>query len=67
MTDPSAFDVWKERLREDCARQDKLLAFNALGDFVLRVLWERGIAPNVEDIVSDAKDLTAPSQSFPEA
>jgi hypothetical protein len=45
------FDGWKLQLRHDCQRQDKLLAFNALSDSVLRLLWERGVAPSVKAIV----------------
>lgn len=46
------FEGWKIRLSEDCEVQDKLLAFNALGDDVLKLLWEQGLAPSVNAITS---------------
>jgi hypothetical protein len=57
MRDHIAFDVWKERLREDCERQDKLAAFNAFSDYVLRLLWQAGIGPSVNE-VSNAPERT---------
>lgn len=50
-TVPVAFDTWKLGLRTDCELQDKLLAFEALGDFVLRLLWESGVEPSVEGVM----------------
>lgn len=44
------FDVWRTRFREDCEEQDKLAAFNALTDYVLRILWEQGLEPTVESV-----------------
>ena len=45
-TQPLKFEVWKARLREDCQRDDKLLAFNNLGEDCLRILWESGTEPS---------------------
>jgi hypothetical protein len=47
------FEVWKLRLRGDCEREGRLLAFGNLGEYVIRLLWERGLEPTVEAIVSD--------------
>jgi hypothetical protein len=48
-------DVWTWQLRKDCERQDKLIAFNALGDFVITLLWERGLDPTVNAIVDSTR------------
>lgn len=48
---PVAFDTWKLRQPKDCELQDKLLAFEALGDFVLRLLWESGVEPSVQGVM----------------
>jgi len=48
---PLAFDAWKLQLRKDCALRDKLYAFNSMGDYVLSLLWERGVEPSVAGIL----------------
>ena len=48
---PLSFDVWKLRLREDCERKDKLLAFSGIGDDCLRLLWELGTEPSVQGVI----------------
>jgi len=48
-----SFDVWKFRLRQDCELRDKLPSFDAMGDFVLRFLWQRGVDPTVQAIIED--------------
>lgn len=53
------FEVWKACLRENCARHDKLLAFNKLGEYCLRILWEGGVDPLVHAIVEDGKSAMA--------
>ena len=53
-----SLDVWTLELRKDCEEQNKLLAFNALGDFVIKLLWERGIDPSINAIV-DSNQHTA--------
>lgn len=49
-----SFDAWKLALRKDCERNDKLFAYNAFGDSVLRILWERGIDPTCAAIIGSA-------------
>ena len=46
-----AFDLWKLKLRKDCERQGKLLAFDAIGDYALRLLWETGLDPTIRAIL----------------
>jgi len=46
------FDAWKQRLKEDCEQQDKLLAYKNLGEECMKVLGELGTEPSVECIVS---------------
>ena len=47
------YGVWKELLRIDCVRLDKVEAFNGLGEIFLRILYENGLDPTVEAIVRD--------------
>jgi hypothetical protein len=49
------FEVWKRRLREDCREQDKLIAFDNLGDACMSLLWEDGIEPSVQAITAVGK------------
>jgi len=44
-------EVWKLRLKEDCERQDKLLAYSNLGEECLKVLWEAGTEPTVQGVI----------------
>lgn len=44
------FDTWKLRLHQDCESEDKVKAFEAIGDYVLRVLWQSGIDPTVSAV-----------------
>lgn len=53
MTLPYKF--WKEALRVDAARQDKLENFEFLSDLTLRLFYERGCKPSVESILQDAE------------
>jgi hypothetical protein len=46
-----ALELWKLRLKEDCERQDKLLAFSNLGEECLKVLWEAGTEPTVQGVI----------------
>jgi hypothetical protein len=46
-----ALEVWKLRLKEDCERQDKLLAYSSLGEECLKVLWETGTEPTVQGVI----------------
>lgn len=44
------YEVWKVRFRKDCEIEDKLFAFDSLGEFALKLLWESGVAPTVRAI-----------------
>lgn len=44
------YEVWKLRLRKDCELEDKLLAFDSLGEYTLKMLWENGLGPTVRAI-----------------
>ena len=56
-TQSLTFDVWKARLREDCQRKDKLVAFNNLGEECLRVLYESGTEPSVQGIIEGGRRI----------
>ena len=43
------FETWKGLLRIDCITQDKLRPFDRLGENVLRILYENGLSPTVEE------------------
>ena len=47
------FERWKIVLRENCVREGKLFAFDAMGDYALRLFWERGTEPTVQGILSE--------------
>ena len=49
------FATWKLLLRKDCETQGKLLAFNSIGDYALKLLWEQGLDPSVAGIVGGSK------------
>lgn len=48
-----SFEVWKDHLCRDCITNEKLEAFNCLGDFILKLLYESGVAPTVDAIAKD--------------
>lgn len=48
------YDVWKLQLRKDCEMRSKLAAFDSIGEYALRLLWESGIDPTVAAIVRSA-------------
>ena len=52
-----SYDVWKLELRKDCELQGKLIAFNGIGEYTLKLLWDDGIDPSVEAIVGKARTL----------
>ena len=56
-----SFEVWRLQLRKDCEAQDRLLAFQALGDSVLEILWRRGVEPSVKGLLDGAS--TRPERS----
>jgi len=51
------FDDWTRRLREDCERQGKLLAFTNLGEDCLRILWDAGTEPTVQGVIDGGKKV----------
>lgn len=50
------FEVWKLLLRKDCEMQDKLFAFQALGDSVLEIFWQNGLKPTVEALLDGSSE-----------
>lgn len=54
---PITYDAWKLQLREDCEVRGKLAAFDSLGEYALKLLWENGLDPTVAAIVGDARRL----------
>jgi hypothetical protein len=57
------FDVWKLQLRNDCESQGKLSVFNAMGDYVLQLLWAIGLDPSVKAIVEHPAEYKLPPNS----
>jgi hypothetical protein len=53
-----AFEVWKAHLQEDCRRVHKLLILDNCGDYVLAMLWSRGIEPTVQAIIEDGDSVS---------
>jgi hypothetical protein len=45
------FNTWKLQLRRDCELRDKLLAFDAVEEHVLKLLWATGVHPTVKAIL----------------
>ena len=58
-----SFQVWKELFRTSCVGQGKLLAFEAMGENVLRSLWRSGLDPNVSAVV-ERSELSLPRFLF---
>jgi hypothetical protein len=56
-----SFDEWKLQLRKDSERESKLVAFNALSDYVLKLLWKSGVAPSCSAIIESTPQTTKPS------
>ena len=42
------FDTWKRLLLNDCIAHNKVPAFNRVGEYVLKILYENGLDPTVE-------------------
>jgi hypothetical protein len=58
MADPSlSFEDWKQHLRQDCELKQKLTAFNALSENVLRLFWDQGVDPTIEGLVGSTKQV----------
>jgi len=55
------FEVWKALLRQDCELSDNLLAFEALGDSVLQLLWQTGLKPTVRALIDAGAEPTSKS------
>lgn len=53
------FEVWRVQFRKDCETEDKLLAFDSLGELTLKMLWENGPAPTVRAIVGSMGKYSA--------
>jgi len=45
------FECWKAQLRKDCELVGKLLAFDNLGEYTLKLFWEYGLPPTLRAIV----------------
>ncbi len=60
---PIEFDAWKLRLRKDCELQGKLAAYESLGDYALKLLWEDDIEPSVEGIVGKKQNAQSDSET----
>ena len=58
-----SFQLWKELFRKSCVGQGKLLAFEAMGEGVLRSLWRSGLDPNVNAVV-ESSELSLPRFLF---
>lgn len=57
---PLTFDIWRVKLRKDCAVQGKRRNFDSMGEYPLRLLWEEGIDPSVQAIsgnVCNSQDM----------
>jgi hypothetical protein len=54
VTSPLPFEDWKQRLRLDCESKQKMPSFNALSDGVLRLFWDQGIEPTIDDVVGNS-------------
>ena len=50
------YEVWKIQFRKDCEIEGKLLAFDSLGEYTLKLLWGNGLAPTVRAIVGSIDD-----------
>lgn len=51
-----SFEVWKLLLRNDCERQNMARAFDSMGDYVLKLFWERGLEPTAQALLDSAKE-----------
>lgn len=46
-----SYEAWKVQLRKDCETEDKLVAFDSLGEYMLELLWGKRLAPTARAIV----------------
>lgn len=56
MSRPLSFQKWRELFRNDCVARNKQLAFDKLGVYVLKVLYENGLDPTVEAVSENGLD-----------
>ena len=50
------FEDWKHCLRDDCERQDKLLAYTDMCEMCLQILWEAGTEPTVQGVIDGGQE-----------
>jgi hypothetical protein len=56
MASPSLpFEDWKLRLHQDCELKQKLPTFDALSDIVLKLFWNEGIEPTIDELVGNSR------------
>lgn len=54
------FEVWRKLLEDDCSLHGKTKECDALGEYVLKLLYEGGTNPTVEALTSyEAKNNSA--------
>lgn len=53
------FKDWKQQLRHDCEAHGKLSAYKALGEPILRLLWEHGLEPTVQGVIKGVRENAA--------
>lgn len=53
-TKKPGFALWESALRDDCQRRDKVAVFDALGDEIHRMFWERRTEPSVRGVLEDS-------------
>ena len=51
------FEEWDYCFRDDCARQDKLLAYTNIGEKCLQILWEVGTEPTVQGVINGGNNV----------
>lgn len=57
--DTANFKDWKQQLRLDCEAHGKLSAYEALGEPILRLLWENGLEPTVQGVIKGVRENAA--------
>ena len=45
------YEEWRIQFRKDCENEGKLLAFDALGETALKLLWGNGLARMYEPLL----------------
>ena len=62
---PITFEMWKTQLRTACIALDKLRAFESLGEAVLRILYENGLEPTVQSVVTNGLSGHKSTETMP--